>query len=102
MSTLEHLYPERVFYYFKQIAAIPHGSGNTKAISDYLVKFAKEHALTWYQDEANNVVLVKEASKGYEKAPAIIIQGHMDMVCEKEKDCNLDMDKEGLLSLIHI
>ena len=63
MSTLEHLYPERVFYYFKQIAAIPHGSGNTKAISDYLVKFAKEHALTWYQDEANNVVLVKEASK---------------------------------------
>ncbi len=41
MSTLEHLYPERVFYYFKQIAAIPHGSGNTKAISDYLVKFAK-------------------------------------------------------------
>ena len=67
MSTLEHLYPERVFYYFKQIAAIPHGSGNTKAISDYLVKFAKEHALTWYQDEANNVVLVKEASKGYEK-----------------------------------
>lgn len=96
MSTLEHLYPERVFYYFKQIAAIPHGSGNTKAISDYLVKFAKEHALTWYQDEANNVVLVKEASKGYEKAPAIIIQGHMDMVCEKEKDCALDMDKEGL------
>lgn len=85
MSTLEHLYPERVFYYFKQIAAIPHGSGNTKAISDYLVKFAKEHALTWYQDEANNVVLVKEASKGYEKAPAIIIQGHMDMVCEKKK-----------------
>ena len=61
MSTLEHLYPERVFYYFKQIAAIPHGSGNTKAISDYLVKFAKEHALTWYQDEANNVVLVKSA-----------------------------------------
>ena len=96
MSTLEHLYPERVFYYFKQIAAIPHGSGNTKAISDYLVKFAKEHALTWYQDEVNNVVLVKEASKGYEKAPAIIIQGHMDMVCEKEKDCALDMDKEGL------
>ena len=96
MSTLEHLYPERVFYYFKQIAAIPHGSGNTKAISDYLVKFAKEHALTWYQDEANNVVLVKEASKGYEKAPAIIIQGHMDMVCEKEKDCTIDFEKDGL------
>ena len=96
MSTLEHLYPERVFYYFKQIAAIPHGSGNTKAISDYLVKFAKEHALTWYQDEANNVVLVKEASKGYEKAPAIIIQGHMDMVCEKNNDSDHDFSKDSI------
>lgn len=96
MSALQNLYPQRVFYYFEQIASIPHGSGNTKAISDYLVTFAREHALTWYQDEAGNVVLVKEASKGYEKAPAIILQGHMDMVCEKEKDCSLDMEKEGL------
>lgn len=96
MSTLQNLQPERVFYYFEQIASIPHGSGNTKQISDYLVNFAKEHALTWYQDESNNVVLVKEATEGYEHAPAIILQGHMDMVCEKEKDCDLDMEKEGL------
>ena len=98
MSTLEHLYPERVFYYFKQIAAIPHGSGNTKAISDYLVKFAKEHALTWYQDEANNVVLVKEASKGYEKAPAIIIQGHMDMVPNQTKPETHNFDTDPILT----
>lgn len=96
MSTISKLYPERVFYYFEQIAAIPHGSRNTKAISDYLVQFAKEHELTWYQDETNNVVLVKEASKGYEDAPAIILQGHMDMVCEKNSDCTLDMETEGL------
>ena len=96
MSTISKLYPERVFYYFEQIAAIPHGSRNTKAISDYLVQFAKDHALKWYQDEANNVVLVKEASKGYEDAPAIILQGHMDMVCEKNSDCTIDMETEGL------
>ena len=58
----DHLYPQRVFYYFEQIAAIPHGSRNTKAISDYLVEFAKEHQLVWYQDESNNVVIVKEAT----------------------------------------
>ena len=96
MSTLEHLYPERVFYYFKQIAAIPHGSGNTKAISDYLVKFAKEHALTWYQDEANNVIIRKKASKGYENAPVTMLQGHLDMVCEKNNDVAFDFENEGL------
>ena len=95
MSTLEHLYPERVFYYFKQISSKFHMDRETpKRSSDYLVN-CKRTRTDWYQDEANNVVLVKEASKGYEKAPAIIIQGHMDMVCEKEKDCNLDMDKEA-------
>lgn len=91
-----HLYPQRVFYYFEQIAAIPHGSRNTKAISDYLVDFAKEHQLVWYQDESNNVVIVKEATPGYESAEPIIIQGHMDMVCEKEKGVNIDFEKDGL------
>ena len=92
----EELYPQRVFYYFEQIAAIPHGSRNTKAISDFLVNFAKEHNLVWYQDENNNVVIVKEASAGYEAAEPIIIQGHMDMVCEKEKGVDIDFEKDGL------
>lgn len=96
MMLSEELYPQRVFYYFEQIAAIPHGSRNTKAISDYLVNFAKEHNLVWYQDENNNVVIVKEASAGYEAAEPIIIQGHMDMVCEKEKGVDIDFGKDGL------
>ena len=96
MMLSEKLYPQRVFYYFEQIAAIPHGSRNTKAISDFLVNFAKEHNLVWYQDENNNVVIVKEASAGYEAAEPIIIQGHMDMVCEKEKGVDIDFGKDGL------
>lgn len=93
---LENLYPKRVFYYFEKLAQIPHGSRNTKAISDYLVRFAKEQGLVWYQDELNNVIIIKEASAGYESAEPIIIQGHMDMVCEKENDCDIDFEKEGL------
>ena len=96
MMLSEELYPQRVFYYFEQIAAIPHGSRNTKAISELLVNFAKEHNLVWYQDENNNVVIVKEASAGYEAAEPIIIQGHMDMVCEKEKGVDIDFEKDGL------
>lgn len=96
MMLYEKLYPQRVFYYFEQIAAIPHGSRNTKAISDYLVQFAKEHNLIWHQDACNNIVMIKEASEGYESAEPIIIQGHMDMVCEKEKDVDIDFEKDGL------
>ena len=96
MRVLENLQPERVFYHFEEIAKIPHGSGNTKQISDYLVAFAKEHNLEYYQDEINNVIMIKEATVGYENADAVIIQGHMDMVCEKESDCNIDFEKDGL------
>lgn len=98
MSILEqnHLQPEEVFRYFEEIAAIPHGSRNTKAISDYLVAFAEKYNLEHYQDELNNVVIIKEATTGYEAADPIIIQGHMDMVCEKENDYDIDFEKDGL------
>jgi len=96
MRVLEGLQPERVFYYFEEIAKIPHGSGNTKQISDYLVSFAKDHNLEHYQDEINNVIIIKEATIGYEASEPIIIQGHMDMVCEKESDCIIDFEKDGL------
>ena len=96
MMKLENLYPERVFYYFEKLTEIPHGSRNTKQISDYLVSFAKEHGLKYYQDESNNVIIVKEATAGYENADTIIIQGHMDMVCEKENGCNIDFTKDSL------
>ena len=98
MSSLKEygLQPANVFRYFEEISAIPHGSRNTKAISDYLVEFAKAHNLEHYQDEANNVIIIKEATEGYEQADPIIIQGHMDMVCEKESDCTIDFEKDGL------
>lgn len=96
MRVLENLEPQKVFYYFEEIASIPHGSRNTKQISDYLVKFAQEHNLEYFQDELNNVIIIKEATKGYENSDPIIIQGHMDMVCEMENGCAIDFEKDGL------
>jgi len=93
---LAGLEPASVFGYFEKICSIPHGSGNTKAISDYLVSFAKEHDLRYIQDELNNVILFGEGTCGYEDHEPVIIQGHMDMVCEKDADCSIDMEKEGL------
>ncbi len=91
-----NLEPKEVFRYFKEISDIPRPSYKEKAISDYLVAFAKEHNLEYYQDELFNVIMIKEASAGYEDKPAIILQGHMDMVCETAPGCTKDMDKEGL------
>lgn len=96
MGVLSNLEPKEVFYYFEELCKIPHGSFNTKQISDYCVDFAKEHGLTYYQDEANNVIIVKDATPGYENAPAVMIQGHLDMVCEKAPDCPIDFEKDGL------
>lgn len=96
MAVLDNLRPASVFRFFEELAAIPHGSGNTKQISDYCVKFAQNRGLEYWQDQANNVVIVKPASSGYETVPAIILQGHLDMVCEKTPDCTMDMEKEGL------
>lgn len=80
---LEVLNPGKVFYYFEQISKIPHGSGNTKAISDYVVDFAKNNNLKYYQDELNNVIIYKDGTgDGKDKEP-VILQGHLDMVCEK-------------------
>ena len=96
MSVLGHLQPASVMRYFEEICAIPHGSGNTKAISDYCVDFAKARDLEYRQDSVNNVIIIKPASVGYESAPAVILQGHIDMVCEKEANCPIDMEKDGL------
>lgn len=84
------------FRYFQEISAIPRGSGNNQGISDYLVNFAKERGLWYVQDEALNVIIRRKAAPGLENAPGIILQGHMDMVCEKESDCPHDFINEGL------
>ena len=96
MRILENLEPQNVFYYFEEICRIPHGSGNTRQISDYLKAFAEEHDLYCRQDELNNIVMIKEASNGYEDHAPVLLQGHMDMVAVKDADCTLDMTKDGL------
>ena len=93
---LAGLEPASVFGYFEEICAIPHGSRNTKRISDYLVSFAREHGLRYIQDELNNVILFGPGTCGMEDHDPVILQGHMDMVCEKEPDCPIDMAAEGL------
>ena len=84
MGVLEGLEPRGVFRFFEELCAIPHGSRNCGAVSDWCVEFAKERGLEYHQDEAGNVILIKEASPGYEAAEPVILQGHLDMVCEKE------------------
>ncbi len=96
MDVLADLEPRAVFQYFEEITRIPHGSGNVDAISDYLVEFAKARGLYYIQDEWKNVIIVKEATVGYEQEPPVILQGHMDMVAVKKPDCSVDMQTEGL------
>lgn len=96
MGVLSELEPKRVFHYFEEITRIPHGSGNVEEISNYLVKFARDRKLSVIQDRCKNVIIVKEAAAGYEKEPAIILQGHMDMVAVKKPDCKIDMKTQGL------
>lgn len=93
---LAGLEPQRVFEIFEEICAIPHGSGNTKQISDYLVRFAGEHGLRCIQDEKDNVILFAPGTCGMEDHAPVILQGHMDMVCEKDVGCPIDMASEGL------
>ena len=93
---LAGLEPAAVFGYFEEICSMPHGSGNTKLISDYLVNFAKEQGLDYIQDELNNVIIFVPGTGGLENHAPVIIQGHMDMVCEKDADCPIDMDTQGL------
>ena len=96
MSQLKNLQPERVFNYFHKITKIPHGSGDMDKIASFCVDFAKEHNLKYYRDEANNVVIYKNGTSGFENAEPIILQGHIDMVCQKTEDCTIDFTKDSL------
>ncbi len=96
MSILQGFAPERVLHYFEEICAIPHGSGDTDRISDYCVSVAQNLGLDVSKDALNNVIIKKPASKGYESHEPVIIQGHLDMVCEKDADCDLDFSTDGL------
>lgn len=86
MPVLEKLEPQKVFAFFEEITKIPRGSGNEKGISDYIVNFARERNLFYIQDAANNVYIRKPATMGKEHSPGVILQGHLDMVNEKNND----------------
>lgn len=85
-----------VFKYFEELTRIPRGSGNEQEVSDYLVKFGKSLGLETKQDQYKNVLIVKEASPGYENHGSVVLQGHTDMVCEKSKESRIDFSKDPI------
>ena len=97
---ITNIEPQEVFRYFKIICDIPHGSFNTEGISNFLVKFAAGHNYKCTKDDKGNVIIFAPATPGCEKAPALILQGHMDMVCEKAPGCDADMTKDPLKTLV--
>ncbi|WP_283169765.1 beta-Ala-His dipeptidase [Curtanaerobium respiraculi] len=100
MSVLESIEPRPLFHYFEELTRIPRTSHNERAVSDYLVAFAKDRGLEVHRDEALNVIIAKEATPGREGDEPIILQAHMDMVGEKLPDCPKDMETEGVDVLV--
>lgn len=96
MGVLTNYEPKDVFTYFETLCSIPRGSGNTDGVAEYLVRFAKEHGLESYRDSANNVIIRKAGSAGYENADTIILQGHHDMVCEKDEGLDFDFTRDAI------
>lgn len=97
---LEGLKPERVFYYFEEISKIPRCSCDEKRISDYLASVGRDLGLETIQDEALNVIIKKPGTKGYENSPTVILQGHMDMVCEKDESVEHDFTKDPIKLIV--
>ena len=96
MGVLSGLEPQAVFGFFESLCAIPRGSHHTGAVSMYLETFARQRGLRCRRDELNNVIVWKDAAPGYEDAPVVMLQGHMDMLIEKERECPRNTDQEGL------
>ena len=93
---IKDLSPREVYRYFSDIVTIPHGSGNTDAIAEYCVNFAKSHGYKYDRDASNNVIIYAPGTPGYENSNPVILQGHLDMVCEKKPDCQINMENDGL------
>lgn len=96
MGVLDGLQPESVFHFFEEISGIPHGSGNTGAISGYLKTFAEERGLFCRQDTLGNIVIIREASPARAEEEPYILQAHMDMVAVHAPGVQIDMKKEPL------
>ena len=89
------LKPQEVFKYFYEISEIPRGSGNMVAIADYCIDFAKKHSLRAVRDEANNVVIYKNGTAGYENAEPVIVQVQLDMGWQKTEDSDMEFLRDG-------
>lgn len=96
MRILEGIKPEKVFKYFEEISAIPRGSGNTDKIRDYCVDFAKERNLKYITDDAGNIIIYKPACQSVD-SETVIIQGHLDMVWEKDDTSTINFETDGLV-----
>lgn len=88
--------PEKLFHFFEDVCAIPRGSGHEKEISDFLVKFAEDRGLWVYQDDSYNVIIKKEGSEGAKDKDPVMLQGHIDMVCDKRAGVEHDFEKDGI------
>ncbi len=100
MKALQNLEPALVFHYFEEICGIPHTSYNEKALSDYCASFAKEQGLIFEQDALGNVLIIAPATEGYEDVEPVILQGHLDMVGDKNAECPLDLEKDGIQPVV--
>ncbi len=96
MNNYAMLKPEKVYEFFRQISRIPHGSGNTEQIAQFCLDFAAKRNLKAVKDNGGNVIIYADGTPGYENSEPVIIQGHMDMVCEKTAECTKNMETEGL------
>ena len=96
MSAIENLKPKLLWKHFEAISKIPRCSKHEEKIREYVVTFAKEHNLDYKEDKTGNIVITKPATLGMEKKPTVILQGHMDMVCEKNSDVNFDFSKDAI------
>ena len=96
MTTFDNLAPKQVFEHFAALSRVPRGSGDRKRIADFVETFAKEHGLRCVHDGAHNVIIYKNGSAGREHEPPVILQGHLDMVCQKTADSTVDFTKDGI------
>ena len=96
MTELSNLEPKSVFRYFEEISAVPRGSGHTDKISDYCVNFAKNHNFKYIREDIGNVIIFKDGTSGRENEEPVILQGHLDMVWEKEEGSTFDFENEGI------
>ena len=96
MSKLTGLMPKRVFAIFEEICSVPHGSGNTEQLANYCMNFAQNLGLSCKKDRVGNVVIYKKGSLGREEESPVILQAHLDMVCAKNPDVNIDFETQGI------